>query len=92
MNCRLNQTGATITWDIVVGGWDLDYGAEFIPESESSYTVVIEKTKRMNCTEEPIHDSFTAKEAGKMVISVDNTSSRKKKAAAYRYFVRKSVV
>ncbi|MCL7028859.1 hypothetical protein MKW94_017990 [Papaver nudicaule] len=84
------EGGATITWDIVVGGWDLDYSVEFIPLAQGSYTVAVQKVKRMNeSDQEPIHNSYTAKEAGKMVLSVDNTGSRKKKVAAYRYFVRK---
>ncbi|KAH7867060.1 hypothetical protein Vadar_028415 [Vaccinium darrowii] len=84
------EGGATITWDIVVGGWDLDYGAEFVPIAEGSYTIAVERPKKIASTEEAIHNSFTAKEAGKMVLSVDNTASRKKKVAAYRYVVRKS--
>ncbi|KAG9157904.1 hypothetical protein Leryth_000081 [Lithospermum erythrorhizon] len=84
------EGGATITWDIVVGGWELEYCAEFVPISEGSYTIAVEKQRKMAANEEAIHNSFTAKEAGKMVLSVDNTSSRKKKVAAYRYLVRKS--
>ncbi|GAA0165364.1 hypothetical protein LIER_39961 [Lithospermum erythrorhizon] len=84
------EGGATITWDIVVGGWELEYCAEFVPISEGSYTIAVEKQRKMAANEEAIHNSFTAKEAGKMVLSVDNTSSRKKKVAAYRYLVCKS--
>ncbi|GAA0144660.1 hypothetical protein LIER_05048 [Lithospermum erythrorhizon] len=84
------EGGATITWDIVVGGWELEYCAEFVPNSEGSYTIAVEKTRKISANEEAIHNSFTAKEAGKMVLSVDNTLSRKKKVAAYRYLVRKS--
>jgi len=84
------EGGATITWDIVVGGWDLDYSAEFVPIAEGSYTIAVERQRKIASTEEAIHNSFTAKEAGKMVLSVDNTASRKKKVAAYRYVVRKS--
>ncbi|RWW45547.1 hypothetical protein BHE74_00048602 [Ensete ventricosum] len=87
----LAQAGATIAWDIAVGGWDLDYGAEYVPSDEGSYTVVVEKTRRIPAAaDEPIHDVFNAREAGKMVLSIDNTSSRRRKAAAYRYFVRKA--
>ncbi|KAJ8753781.1 hypothetical protein K2173_000035 [Erythroxylum novogranatense] len=86
------EAGATITWDIVVGGWDLDYSAEFLPNAEDSYIIAVEKTRKMNPSDEAIHNSFTAREAGKMVISVDNTNSRRKKVAAYRYIVRKSTV
>ncbi|THU66067.1 hypothetical protein C4D60_Mb05t10290 [Musa balbisiana] len=85
------EAGATIAWDIAVGGWDLDYGAEYVPSDEGSYTVVVEKTRRIPAAaEEPIHDVFIAREAGKMVLSIDNTSSRRRKVAAYRYFVRKA--
>ncbi|KAG5095459.1 hypothetical protein JHK84_051047 [Glycine max] len=86
----LGQSGATITWDIVVGGWDLEYSAEFVPIAQGSYTLAVDKARKIEATEEAIHNSFTSKEAGKMVLSVDNSASRKKKVAAYRYFVRKS--
>ncbi|XP_008804155.2 patellin-6-like [Phoenix dactylifera] len=87
------EAGATITWDIAVGGWDLDYGAEYVPREEGSYTIQVEKTTRIPASaEEPIHNVFTSKEAGKLVLSVDNTSSRRRKVAAYRYFVRKHAV
>ncbi|CAJ2656104.1 unnamed protein product [Trifolium pratense] len=81
--------GATITWDIVVGGWDLEYSAEFVPNAEGSYTIAVSKPKKIGASELAIHNSFTSKESGKMILSVDNTASRKKKVAAYRYVVRK---
>ncbi|KAL8129424.1 hypothetical protein V2J09_018579 [Rumex salicifolius] len=84
------EAGATITWDIVVGGWDLEYSAEFIPNAQDSYTLAIEKPKKMAASEEAIHNSFTAKEPGKLVLSVDNTASRSHKVAAYRYIVRRT--
>ncbi|KAF9619274.1 hypothetical protein IFM89_006461 [Coptis chinensis] len=40
------ECGATITWDIVVGGWEVEYSAEFIPIMEGSYTIAIEKAKK----------------------------------------------
>ncbi|KAI5663175.1 hypothetical protein M9H77_22498 [Catharanthus roseus] len=84
------EGGATITWDIVVGGWELEYSAEFVPNAQGSYTIAVEKPRKIASNEEAIHNSFTPKEAGKMVLSVDNSSSRKRKVAAYRYIVRKS--
>ncbi|CAN4115943.1 unnamed protein product [Withania somnifera] len=84
------EAGATITWDIVVGGWELEYSAEFVPNAEGSYTIAVEKPRKIVANEEAIHNSFTSREAGKMVLSVDNTASRKRKVAAYRYVVRKS--
>ncbi|KAJ4972212.1 hypothetical protein NE237_005311 [Protea cynaroides] len=83
------EDGASITWEIVVGGWDLEYSAEFVPSEEGSYSIVIQKGRRIATGEEPVHCSFTPKEAGKMVLSIDNTASRRKKVAAYRYLVRK---
>ncbi|XP_054781559.1 patellin-6-like [Prosopis cineraria] len=83
------EAGATITWDIVVGGWDLEYSAEFVPSAEGSYMIALEKARKMGPSEEAIHNSFTSREAGKLVLSVDNSGSRRKKAAAYRYVVRK---
>ncbi|KAL5550712.1 hypothetical protein UlMin_000888 [Ulmus minor] len=84
------EAGATISWDIVVGGWDLEYCAEFVPCAEGSYSIAVEKARKVAPSEEAIHNSFTSREAGKMVLSVDNTASRRKKVAAYRYIVRKS--
>ncbi|KAK1265078.1 Patellin-6 [Acorus gramineus] len=83
------EEGATITWDIVVGGWDLDYGAEYMPLAEDGYTVSIEKSRRITSSDEPIHNSYTSREPGKMVLSIDNTGSRRRKVAAYRYFVQR---
>ncbi|KAJ4890147.1 Patellin-6 [Raphanus sativus] len=84
------EGGATITWDIVVGGWDLEYTAEFVPNAEGSYAIVVEKPRKMKASDEAVCNSFTTGEAGKLILSVDNTLSRKKKVAAYRYTVRKS--
>ncbi|EYU41969.1 hypothetical protein ABFS82_10G009100 [Erythranthe guttata] len=86
------EGGATITWDIVVGGWELEYSAEFVPNSDASYTVAVEKPRRIAANEEAVHNSYTTREAGKLVLSVDNTASRKRKVAAYRYVVRKSPI
>lgn len=68
----------------------MEYSAEFVPNAEDSYTIAVEKARRIGASEEAIHNSYTAREAGKMVLSVDNTASRKKKVSAYRYVVRKS--
>lgn len=86
------EAGATITWDLVVGGWDLEYSAEFIPNAQDSYSLAVEKPRKLSPSDEAIHNSFLAREAGKLVLSVDNTTSRRRKVAAYRYIVRKSAV
>ncbi|KAL1819184.1 hypothetical protein ACET3Z_014053 [Daucus carota] len=84
------EAGATITWDIVVGGWEVEYSVEFVPSAEGSYTIAVEKPRKVAATEEAVFNSYTSKEAGKIVLSVDNTASRKRKVAAYRYVVQKS--
>ncbi|KAH0853182.1 hypothetical protein HID58_090682 [Brassica napus] len=84
------EGGATISWDIVVGGWDLEYTAEFVPNAEESYAIVVEKPRRMKASDEAVCNSFTTGEAWELIISVDNSLSRKKKVAAYHYTVRKS--
>ncbi|CAH9103253.1 unnamed protein product [Cuscuta europaea] len=84
------ESGASITWDIVVGGWELEYSAEFVPNAEKSYSIAVEKPRMVAAGEVAIHNSFKSPEAGKLVLSVDNTASRKRKVAAYRYLVRKS--
>lgn len=87
------EPGATITWDLVVGGWDVCYAAEYVPSAKGSYTISVEKSRRVHAAaEEPVHNSFAARDAGKLVLFIDNTSSRRRKVAAYRYFVRKSSV
>ncbi|KAH7861898.1 hypothetical protein Vadar_032348 [Vaccinium darrowii] len=69
------QGGATITWDIVVGGSDLDYNVEFVLIAQGSYTLVVERPRKIATTEEAIHNSFTAKEADKVVLSGKRKSS-----------------
>ncbi|CAI9097217.1 OLC1v1033592C3 [Oldenlandia corymbosa var. corymbosa] len=85
------EAGATISWDLVVGGWEVEYSAEFVPNGEGSYTIAVEKTRRIPANEEPIRNTFTPRVAGKLVLLVDNTASRRRKVAAYRYIVRKSM-
>eukprot|EP01018_Ginkgo_biloba_P004818 Gb_20479 [translate_table: standard] len=86
------EAGATILWDLVVGGWEINYWAEFVPSAQGSYTTVIDNTKKMSSFDGPIRNSFKAPETGKVVLVIDNSLSRKKKVAAYRYMVRKSQV
>lgn len=70
----------------------MEYSAEFVPNDVGSYTIAVEKTRKMTVTDKAVHNSFTAKEAGKLILSINNTASSKRKVAAYRYLVQKSVV
>ncbi|KAF9597631.1 hypothetical protein IFM89_020191 [Coptis chinensis] len=88
------EASPTITWELVVGGWELDYVAKFVPNADKSYTIAIHKAKWMAACLEKSRclRSFAAKEAGRMVLAVDNTNSRRRKVAAYRYIVRQPTV
>ena len=71
-------------------GWDVTYGAEFVPEKEGSYSLNIAKPRKLTPTDEPLlYDSFKVTEPGKVVITIDNQSSKKKKLL-YRSKVKAS--
>uniref|UniRef100_A0A0D9WT52 CRAL-TRIO domain-containing protein n=1 Tax=Leersia perrieri TaxID=77586 RepID=A0A0D9WT52_9ORYZ len=69
----------TLTWDLTVLGWDVNYKEEFVPRDEGSYTVIVRKGKKMGSSEEAVRNSFRAGEPGKVVLTVENMTSRKKK-------------
>jgi hypothetical protein len=73
------QGDATLTWDLTVLGWEVNYKEEFVPADEGSYTIIIRKGKKMGTGEEAVRNSFRAGEPGKVVLTVENTSHRKKK-------------
>lgn len=69
-----------LVWEVRVVGWDVCYGAEFLPAAEDGYTVIVHKTRKVAPTEEPvICNSFKIGESGKVVLTIDNQSSKKKK-------------
>ncbi|KAK4264623.1 hypothetical protein QN277_025776 [Acacia crassicarpa] len=70
-----------LSWEVRVIGWEVRYGAEFEPSSEGrNYTVIIHKTRKIASSEEPVVcDSFKTSEPGKVVVTIDNPSSKKKK-------------
>ncbi|KAI9199954.1 hypothetical protein LWI28_000805 [Acer negundo] len=70
----------TLVWELRVLGWDVSYGAEFVPSTEGSYTVIVSKTRKVSASDEPvISNTFKIGEAGKVVLTINNQSSRKKK-------------
>jgi hypothetical protein len=81
------QAGSTAVWDLSVIGWDISYGVEFAPTATESYHSIIEKTRKIVSVEEPIRTTFKCVEPGKLVLSIDNTASRKKKLVVYRFKV-----
>lgn len=70
----------TIVWELRVLGWEVSYGAEFTPDAEGGYTVIVQKTRKVPANEEPImKGSFKVGEPGKLVLTVNNPASKKKK-------------
>ncbi|KAH0911695.1 hypothetical protein HID58_035016, partial [Brassica napus] len=77
--------GSTLSWELRVLGADVSYGAQFEPTNEASYTVIVSKNRKIGLTDEPvITDSFKAGEPGKIVITIDNNTFKKKKVI-YRF-------
>ncbi|XP_071720500.1 patellin-3-like [Rutidosis leptorrhynchoides] len=74
-------------WELRVVGWEVSYGAEYVPNNESNYTIIIQKTKKMAPNDEPvISHSFKISELGKILLTIDNPTS-KKKTLLYRFKV-----
>ncbi|KAK9068581.1 hypothetical protein SSX86_012696 [Deinandra increscens subsp. villosa] len=74
-------------WEIRVVGWEVSYGAEYVPNNESQYTVIIQKARKMTQIDEPvISHSFKINEPGKILLTIENPTS-KKKTLLYRFKV-----
>ncbi|OEL37735.1 Patellin-5 [Dichanthelium oligosanthes] len=71
---------STIVWELRALGWEVSYGAEFTPDAEGGYTVIVQKTRKVPANEEPImKGSFKVGEPGKLVLTINNPASKKKK-------------
>ncbi|XVE55039.1 hypothetical protein DITRI_Ditri03aG0129200 [Diplodiscus trichospermus] len=69
-----------LVWELRVVGWEVSYGAEFMPNAKDSYTVIIQKPTKMTPKDEPVlSQSFKVGELGKVLLTVDNPTSKKKK-------------
>ncbi|BAT91387.1 hypothetical protein LR48_Vigan08g215400 [Vigna angularis] len=69
-----------LVWEIRVVGWDVSYGAEFVPGAEDGYTVIVQKNRKIAPVDETvISHGFKIGEAGKVVLTIDNQTSKKKK-------------
>ncbi|KAJ1420866.1 GOLD domain [Sesbania bispinosa] len=78
------EVGNTLCWDLTVLGWEVSYKEEFVPNDEGSYTVIVQKGKKMGSQEGPIRNSFRNNEAGKVILTIENTTNKKKRVM-YRY-------
>ncbi|KAL8482492.1 hypothetical protein ACS0TY_028606 [Phlomoides rotata] len=77
----------TLVWELRVVGWEVNYSAEFVPNDKRAYTVIIQKTRKMFPTDEPtVSSSFNVTELGKILLTIDNPSAKKKKLV-YRFKV-----
>ncbi|KAH6780448.1 Sec14p-like phosphatidylinositol transfer family protein [Perilla frutescens var. hirtella] len=75
----------TLVWELRVVGWEVSYSAEFVPQR--GYTVLIQKSKKMATNDVPVvSDSFSIFELGKILLTIDNPTSKKKKLL-YRFKV-----
>ncbi|XP_050225171.1 patellin-4 [Mercurialis annua] len=84
------EAGGILIWDVTILGWEVNCKEEFVPNDEGSYTVIIQNKKKMSSSEKPIRNTFTNNEAGKVVLTIENSSSKKKRVL-YRYKTKKSV-
>ncbi|XP_021298223.1 patellin-4 [Herrania umbratica] len=87
-----DEVGSTSIWELIVLGWEVNYKAEFVPSDEGSYTIIVQKSKKISVSqsqEGPIGNTFRNNEPGKLVLTIENTSSKKKRVL-YRYKTKKS--
>ncbi|KAG7965463.1 hypothetical protein I3843_08G002900 [Carya illinoinensis] len=76
----ISETGLLLVWEARVVGWDVNHGAEFVPSAEGGYTVIVQKTRKIAPADETvISNSFKVGEQGKVVLTFDNQTSKKKK-------------
>ncbi|KAJ9164481.1 hypothetical protein P3X46_024055 [Hevea brasiliensis] len=83
------EAGNTLIWDLTVSGWEVNYKEEFVPTDEGSYTIIVQKGRRITWQDGTIRNSFTNKEPGKIVITIEN-GAFKKKRILYRYKTKTS--
>ncbi|XP_050369774.1 LOW QUALITY PROTEIN: patellin-4 [Argentina anserina] len=79
---------STLVWDVNVLGWEVNYTEEFVPSDEGSYTIIVQKKKKIGANEGPIRNTFRSNEPGKVVLTIENTSSKKKRVL-YRHKTNK---
>lgn len=59
--------------------WDAIYDAKFVPDTKGNYITHISRPRKLKESDEPvISEGFRLNEPGKLVITIRNTSSKKK--------------
>merc|ERR1712183_780921 len=71
------EAGTTLIWDLIILGWEVNYKEEFVPSHEESYSLIIQRGRKMVGQEGSIRNSFKNKEPGKVVLIVENLSFKK---------------
>ncbi|KAL3614070.1 hypothetical protein CASFOL_042144 [Castilleja foliolosa] len=70
----------TLVWEVRVVGWDVSYGAEFVPSIVGGYTLIVQKARKIGPSDKQVIScSFKNGETGKIVLTFDNQTSKKKK-------------
>lgn len=78
----------TIVWELRVVGWEVSYSAEFKPDVKDGYAVIIQKATKMSPTDEPVvSNSFKVGELGKLLLTIDNPTLKKKRLL-YRFKIK----
>ncbi|GAB2224059.1 hypothetical protein Drorol1_Dr00004805 [Drosera rotundifolia] len=81
-----SELPSLLVWELRVVGWDVTYEAQYVPAE--GYTVLVSKPRKFALVDDPIiTDSFKITEPGKVVLSIDNKSSKKKKLL-YRFKIK----
>ncbi|KAK9274916.1 hypothetical protein L1049_022171 [Liquidambar formosana] len=83
------EVGTLLIWDLTTLGWEVKYKEEFVPTDEESYTIIVSKERKMDWQEESVRNSFKNKEPGKLVLTIEN-GSYKKKRVLFRYKTKNS--
>lgn len=79
---------SNLVWDLTVVCWEVNYKEEFVPSDEGSYTIIVQKGKKMSGSEEPVRNTFRNSEPGKIVLTVENFSNKRKRVL-YRFKTKK---
>ncbi|KAK1356684.1 Patellin-4 like [Heracleum sosnowskyi] len=79
----VDKAGVTVVWDLTVVNHEVHYQEEFIPNDECSYRILVQKEHKMKS----VRNSFHIREPGKIVLSVENHTIKKKKIF-YRYTIK----
>ena len=79
------QIGVTIIWDYAVVGWDVTCKEEFIPDDEGSYNIMVRDAMKVKRPRENGRNSCYISEPGKIVITIENSSTYARKKVYYRF-------